>query len=305
MEKIECNGTTWINIEEVTSQDADYLGKSFDFHPLDLKDCLGAPQRAKTDIYDHYLFIILHFPYLDVANNVLRSSDLNIFITKTHIITVQKRPISFLHDLFLDCKKNTDARMQSFLKSPDLFLYYILDRLYHQSLTIIDELYRYINATEEYIFGQKGRIAVRNIAEARRNNLAMRALLNPQRLVINTLAHIQKDWFNKEGETTLYYDDILDYLEKNWIFLENQKELIEGLNETNQTLLTYKSNAVITILTVFSVAILPLTLLTGLYGMNIPLPFAEEPRVIWLLFLLVASVTLGLIYYILSRKEWI
>jgi magnesium transporter len=305
MDKIIFNGITWINIENVSKADTEYLRQEFEFHPLDLKDCLGASQRPKIDIYDNYFFLVLHFPFLDKEQNVLRTSDLNVFLTKTHLITVQKKPIKHLNQLFGEIKDNRAGKAKMFQKSTGLMLYYILNKLYHFSLSIIDDLSTDLSEIEESIYAHKAKVAVRELAVARRNNLNMRGTLNPQRLVVNTLAHIQKDWFNKDGQLTLYFDDILDYLEKNWILLENQKEWIDGLRETNESLISYKTNAIITVLTVFSVAIMPLTLLTGFYGMNVKLPLAHNPMAIWAIFAVVSFFTVMMIYYLVTRREWI
>jgi len=297
---------TWINIENVNKEDTLYLGEKFSFHPLDLKDCLGASQRPKIDIYDEYFFLVLHFPFVDKEQNVLRTTDLNVFLTKDHIITVQKRPITHLSQLFSESQIMKGEKREMFAQSPGLMLYYILNKLYHSSLKAINDLDQEISQTEEDIYSlQHARAAVKELTSARRSNLNMRNILNPQRLVINTLAHMQKDWFNKDGELTLYFDDILDYLEKNWLILETQKELINGLHESNESLISYRTNAIITVLTVFSVVMAPLTLFTGFYGMNVPLPLADNMEAIWIMFFTTTLLTLVMLYYLLSRRKWI
>ena len=199
MNKIVFNNITWINIEEVSKKDTEYLREEFEFHPLDLKDCLGASQRPKIDIYDNYFFLILHFPFLDKEQNVLRSSDLDIFLTKTHLITVQKKSIKHLNHLFGEIKDNRATQAEMFQKSTGLLFYDILNKLYHRSLSIIDDLNSDLSQTEEDIYAHKAKTAVRELAVARRNNLNMRGTLNPQRLVINTLAHMQKIGLTKMG----------------------------------------------------------------------------------------------------------
>ncbi|HBH46860.1 MAG: hypothetical protein A2445_03270 [Candidatus Jacksonbacteria bacterium RIFOXYC2_FULL_44_29] len=305
MEKIIYNDLTWLNFSKVTKQDTEYLREEFDFHPLDLSDCLGAPQRPKVDIYDQYFFLVLHFPLMDKNENVVRTPDLDIFLTKTHLITVQREPVPYLNQLFAEMEADKSGRSKMFQKSTDLLLYYVLNKLYHESLAIIDELNKEVKLIEDHIYASKARRALLELAVGRRNNLTIRAILNPQRLVINTCSHMQKDWFNKNGDATLYFDDILDYVEKNWILLENQKELIDGLHETNQSLISYRTNSIITVLTVFSVAIMPLTLLTGFFGMNVDLPLQENVRAVWLVFLTMALLTISIIYYVVTRKKWI
>lgn len=304
MDKIIFDELTWINIEDVTEKDTDYLREEFKVHPLDISDCLGAPQRPKIDLYDDYFFLVLRFPHFDAKKVIIRSSDLDIFVFKHVIITVQNKPITIVHDLFNGVKKGKIKTSKSSQRSSTLLLYFILNHLYQESLKVIDDLNRDISETEEKIYAYRTRQALGDLAIARRNNLNMRATVNPQRLVINTVAHIQKDWFNREGKHTLYFDDILDYLEKNWVILENQKEMITGLHETNESLMTYKTNSIITVLTIFSVSIMPLTLLSSFYGMNVDLPLQENTHSIWLIFLSFALFTIVSIYYVVTRRRW-
>jgi magnesium transporter len=107
----------------------------------------------------------------------------------------------------------------------------------------------------------------------KKNIITLRKIILPQRTVIAALEHKQKRFLPEHLE--IYFDDVVDQIEKLWNILETQKEVIESLEDTNESLLSHKINNTMRTLTVFSVIMLPLTFLTGLFGMNVQLPFTQ------------------------------
>ena len=101
-----------------------------------------------------------------------------------------------------------------------------------------------------------------------------------------------------------YFDDIDDYIEKMWSVLQSYEQRILTLHDINQSLISFQTNRVMKILTVFSVALLPLTLFTGVYGMNITLPFDGHPYAIWSFFVTIALFIALTIFY-LKKRDWI
>ena len=124
----------------------------------------------------------------------------------------------------------------------------------------------------------------------------------PQRGVVAQIEHKNKKFLPHSLE--VYFDDAVDKIEKIWSSLENMKELIESLQDTNESIISHTTNNVIKILTVFSVVMLPLTFLTGLYGMNVALPGAESGAI----FMVLTGVMIGIVLTMLGffkYKRWI
>lgn len=302
---IQQNKLTWINIDKLDKETAIKLRNEFKFHPLDLKDCLGESQQSKIDIYRNYVFLTLDFPLFEKTDNRVMRRELNIFLTESHVITIQKHRLKPLIQMFYRTQANNRIKKKFFDQgSSALLLYYILDGLYHETFPILDHFRAQINGAEELIYNDKLKKALPLLADIRRNNLNIRAMIGPQRHVIRTLSKIDKKWFKIADDSAIYFDDIGDYLEKNWTILANHKELIDGLYQTNESFMVYKTNTIIMILTLFSVALLPLTLLSGIYGMNISLPFSDAPNMIWLMFASLILIILAIIAY-LKWKDWI
>lgn len=295
------NNITWVNIVEVDEKNLKYLTDNYKFHPLDIKDIRSEAQRSKIDTYSSYAFIILRFPITYKDSKLIGSHELDIFLGKDFVITIQKKKLKSLNNYFYRVANNKKLQNEVFQGKAALPLYYILDELYHSSFSIIDWLDKEIYRIENEVYEEVTEQAVKDLAQARRNVLAFRSIIDPQRFVIKTLVNLQKDYLTKD--LVNYYDDIADYIDRIYTILNNDKELIDGLHETNESLTSHRLNRVIKILTIFSVSMLPLTLLTGLYGMNLEsLPLIHNEELVWWIFGGLAVIIIGLFIY-LKKKD--
>jgi magnesium transporter len=171
-------------------------------------------------------------------------------------------------------------------------LYRITEALFHTSRPILNNLGKNISDLENRIFDDTPDYhTVRELAIHRRNVLHFRRIIDPQRYLMSNLSHVRKPFLDET--MSLYFDDLSDYLSKFWAIITTYRDTIDGLHVTVESLLTQRTNKVIGALTVISVALLPLTLLSGIYGMNIPLPYQESPLVIFLMFGLLTTIILS------------
>ena len=151
------------------------------------------------------------------------------------------------------------------------------------------------DVSEKTHFKQTAKI-VKDLAQARRNVLAFRAMMDPQRSVFKRIVILKKDYLSTDLAN--YFDDINDFIGRIYTNLTNLKELISGLHETNESLSSYRLNKVMKVLAIFSVAMLPLTLLTGIYGMNLSnLPLIHNESLVWYIFGGVAIIIIALFAY--------
>ncbi len=295
------NNITWINIVEPDANDIKYLTDNYKFHPLDIKDIRGEAQRSKIDIYTSYAFMILQFPVTYKDNGHLGSHELDIFLGKDYVITIQKKKLKSLNHYFYKIANNKKLQGEVFKGRAAQVLYHILDHLYRSSFTIIDWLSKEINRIEQEVYEENTRQAVKDLAKLRRNVLTYKSFIDPQRFVAQTLANLQKDYLSSDMAN--YFDDILDHIKRIYTALVNGKELIDGLHETNESLISHRLNRVIKILTIFSVSMLPLTLLTGLYGMNLQtLPLIHNEQMVWYIFGGLTVIIVGMFIW-LKKKD--
>lgn len=274
MDSISHQSKVWIDISNPTEDDVLELKKKYDFHDLDLEDCLSGSQRPKIDEYDHYLFIILQFPYYRRRTHHLSTEQLRIFIGQDYLITIHNDHLDPIKKIYDECHRSPTARKHIFGGSTGYLLYSIISALFTASFGIIDQMQINLKKMETEIFeGSYLKDKLFDIMILKKNIIMMRQILLPQRSVIANLEHKQKRFLPDHLE--VYFDDVVDKIETQWNILETQKEVIEALEDTNEALLSHNINNTIRTLTVFSAIMLPLTVLTGLFGMNVKLPFIE------------------------------
>lgn len=294
---------TWVHFETFGREEADFLRSEERFHPLDIKDCLGVSQRPKIDVYNNYLFLVLHFPDYNSESKRLSAVEINFFLTKDALFTIQKQKFKAIRQFFYRTKSIDRIKKEVFSGSSGILLYHILDDLFYQALPVMDRLTKFTKEIENEIYseGETGD-AIRNLALLRRNILEFKRIVDPERFVINTLVHLRRPYFPEE--LSVYYDDIHDNIEELWSYVTNTKEIVDGLHAVNESLVTHRTNEVLKILATLSAILMPPTLIASAYGMNISLPIQRSPLAFCLIVLLMAGIVGGLLY-IFRRKKWL
>jgi len=302
IKQIKQAGLTWTNISSVNEEALLFLKKNFNFHQLDIEDIKSESQNPKLDTYKDYLFLVVHFPQWKAENKRVLAHEIDIFVGQNYLITIQHGKNKDIKDFFYRSMNNRKTRNEWIHKSSGYLLYKILEELFGQSRTMIDNLGKQISGVENEIFDDKPDVdIIHELAIYRRNVLNLKRILDPQRFLVASLSNIRKPFLDES--LSIYFDDIKDYLDKLWVIVDTYKEILDGLHITVQSLINQKTNKIITLLTVISVSLLPLTLLSGIYGMNIEgLPYAHSPAFVWGLFLAITSFILFLIFVMKKRK---
>jgi magnesium transporter len=302
MEEVTLGELTWVNIEQPTRQETDYLAQNYPFHPLDLDDCLSRIQRPKIDVYDDYLFLVFHFPVFNPEARVTTPSQVSVFIGQDYLITLHKGDLKPLVKLFDQCQTDEEIRQEHFSQGSGYLLYRILDRLVDYCLPILNKIGGNIEEVEDNIFSESMRGTVREISTLRRDVISFRRIVWPMRAVIGSLEPKIRRFTQMDME--VYFGDMTDHVDKIWDALDEYKEIIEGLNDTHDSLATNRTNEVVRVLTTIATILLPLTVVASLYGMNIPLPFQESNFSFALVFIVWLVIACGMLYYF-HRKHWV
>lgn len=264
----------WLDIVQPTEKSLDFLRENYDFHELDLEDCLSEHQRPKIDEYEDYLFIVLQLPSYDKRRKRVVSEEVDVFIGQDFLVTLHDGNLKSLRELVDQCKDDKGITKEAMGQGTGYLLYTIIRGLFNSVFPLLDDLARSLSAVEKDIFEGLEQDLVKDILWLKKDVINCRRIISPQRAVVAQLEHKNKKFLPEDLE--VYFDDVVDKIEKMWNTLENQKELIETLNDTNEALISHQTNRVIKMLTVFSVMLLPLTVITGFYGMNVQLPQAES-----------------------------
>ncbi len=293
---------TWINIEAPTKEETDYLAVNYPFHPLDLDDCLSRIQRPKIDIYDDYLFLVFHFPVFSVEMRVTTPSQVSVFIGEKYIITLHKGDLKPLVNLFNQCQTEKKVGQEHFGQGTAYLLYRIIDRLVDYCFPILNKIGGNIEAVEDAIFSVRARGTVREISALRRDVISFRRIVWPMRAVIGSLEPKIRRYAKMDMD--VYFGDMVDHLDKIWDALDEYKEIIEGLNDTYDSMASNRTNEVMRMLTVIATILLPLTVIASLYGMNVPLPFQDSHYSFLIVFSIWAVIVGGMLYFF-RRHRWI
>lgn len=299
------NKTSWINIVDPTYEDIEHLRRYYPFHPLDLEDCLSNMERPKVDEYEDYLFIVMQFPVYDTEARTSRLSEMDVFIGSGYLITLHKGELKPLSQLFQECQRDERARIRHMSKGAGQLLYGILDRTVDYLVRVLSRVRERINEIDEKIFTEDMRFIVEEISILRRDVISLRRIIKPQIAVISNLERKDRPFIREDME--VYFGDILDGFSRAWDELEDHHEVIESLSATSESIISHRINRTIQTLTVISLILLPLTLVAGILGMNITLPFGmsnPNPYTFWIIIGFMIVLVVVLVYYF-RRNRWL
>lgn len=303
MEQITHNGITWVNIEKPTSKETECLAKNYPFHQLDLDDCLSRKQRPKIDEYKDYLFIVLHFPLFNKEQRLIVPSQISVFIGKDYLVTLHAGVLKPLVKLFKDCQSDEKARQEHMGNDSGYLFYHIVDILVDYCFPIVDKCLENLEDIEDKAFDERD--AAQDVATLRRDIAAQRRIIWSQRDMMIALEH-KTQRFTKL-DLSIYFGDVNDHLTHLWSTLEEAKERVEIFKDADFILGQDRLQTIMTILTVITAVMLPFTIISSIYGMNIPLPGSGsqgQPWVGWVLISIMAIIA-GVLLYFFRRRRWI
>jgi magnesium transporter len=291
---LEDAGLRWIQIEAPGAAEVAWLDAEYPFHELDLEDVQSRRQRPKVDDYDEYLFVVLHFPFFDKATQRLYPAELNAFIGRDYLITLPNVHLKPIANLFRRFTDDEEARAELFSKGAGYLFYEVLDAMYGYCFPILDSIGRKLDDIEDAIF-EEGRheSVVRDLSNAKQEVISYRKIMKPQRPVLRLLERDTVRFLAEDLE--IYYDDLVDSSERIWDVLDNYKEVVEALESTNETVIAQRQNRILRILTVLSVLFLPLTFVTGLFGMNTGVPWEQDLHGFWIVTIVLGALGGGMI----------
>jgi magnesium transporter len=305
---IEHAGVRWIDIESPTPVSVAYLRDNFDFHEPDLEDVLDTLQRPKCDEYDDYLSIVLQFPVHSKATRQTTSTEVDIFVGRDYVITLHDTKLKPLVRLFDTVERELDQRDEVFGGGAEYLLHSIVDQLLDYCVPITRRISQRIEQIDEMVFDRHSLRTIEEIAAVRRDIIATRRIIKPQVPVINILDRRVRTFFKQRGEEEeeleAYFGDLVDKVSKIYDILDDAKEVVDSLSATTDSLSSHRLNEVIKILTIFSVIMLPLTLISSIYGMNVPLPLEQHP--LSFVYLMVSMILIAILMVFFFRwRRWL
>jgi magnesium transporter len=293
---------TWAHLDRPDSRGAHALAERFGWHELDVEDVLSKRQRPKIDEYPDYLFGVLHFPVYDKTIQRLNAAELDFFLGSDYLVTLPNVELLPVTRLFHRCEEDERLREELLAKGSGRLLYEVLDDLFDYCFPILDKIGHKLDSVEDDMFERRAEDVVRDLSNVKQEIISYRKIIKPERTTLRVLERRVERFLPEELD--LYFDDIVDASERIWDLLDNYKEVVEGLESTNESVISHRQNDVLRILTVFSATLLPLTLLASVFGMNVAFPGHSTAEAFWIIvgaMILAGAALLGFFRW----KRWI
>lgn len=301
IETVKLGTLRWNHINHPTEEDFDFLQSKFHVHPLDIEDCKSkVNQRPKVDSYDDYRFLILHFPIFDTLGKFLRTKEVKIFWWEEQIVTIGSS--NWVVGKMFQEAQDQETREEKFeVGTSDALLYLIIEAVAKESYPIVRRIGDDIDRTNRELFEKKAEKVIERISIARKNIILLNTVIKPQLRIFVRFENAEIESFADNMED--YWGNILDTYQKMWDMIEDHQELIEGLSRTFDSLMANRTNEVMRILTLISSILLPLTFITGIYGMNIDLPGQHQGVAFSIIAITLVSIAVIMVIYF-KKKRW-
>jgi magnesium transporter len=204
--------------------------------------------------------------------------------------------------MFERYREKEDLREETLSKGSGYLLYKIVDTCVDASFPMLRKMAIKLDRIEDDIFEGRSSEIVRDISESKQEIINFRRIVRPQRAVLRDLERTKQRYLAEELE--IYFDDISDAAERIWDILENYKEVIEALEDSNESVLSHRVNESLRVLTAFSVILLPQTLIASVFGMNVLFPGENTAQAFWLLLAAMAVITAVIVFFF-RRRGWL
>jgi magnesium transporter len=298
--ELSANGLTWVHLDSPTTEEATALAERFGWHPLDVEDVLSKRQRPKVDEYAEYRFVVLHFPVYDKSVQRLNAGELDVFLGPDYLVTLPTVELLPVTRLLQRCSDDLELRETLFGKGSGYLLYHVLDDLFDYCFPILDKIGHKLDVIEDDIDEGHFEEIVRDISKAKQEIISYRKIVKPQRPTLRVLERHVERFLPEDLE--LYFDDLVDASERIWDLLDNYKEVVEALEATNEAAIAHRQNDVLRVLTVFSVLLLPLTLIASVFGMNVAFPGHGGAAAFWVIVAVLVGVLGALLAFFRLKR---
>jgi magnesium transporter len=300
------NKLTWIDLENPTREEVREIMNTYNLAPEVAEDFLDPTIRTRADIYKEYMYFVLHFPlHTHKKHHVFnrRTEELDFVIGKDFLITIHYSPIETLVSFAKSFEADAILNQERVTRNPGSLFVHILYRMYKAVQEKVDDIYTTLNVYEESIFEGKEREIVFELSALNRVLIYFQESLVNHKDILKLFERSSLSMFGKDFEN--YVDHITQEYNKALQAASSAKEYADELRKTNNSLLSTKQNEIMKTLTVVNFIILPLSVITGLFGMNVEhTPLAGTPFDFWLVVLGMIGITI-VSTLIFKRKHWL
>ncbi len=256
------DGMLWVDTVGDADEAEAFLNDVFNFHPLAIDDALRQRHVPKVDDWDEYIYAVVAAMELAGDDIDLQNRELDLFLGRNYLVTLRELPISTVDRVWDICSK-AGRPLQ---KGPDHLMYLILDAVTAGYMSIVDKLDEEIDKAEDEVFNNPNTSTLNRFFKLKRALLDMRRLLTPTREVLNRLA--RDDYRQIDPNDRIYFRDVYDHLVRLVDINESLRDLVSGAMDAYLSVISNRLNEIMKTLTVVTLMFMPLTFITGFFGMN-------------------------------------
>jgi magnesium transporter len=293
---LKTNKRIWVDVTDPAKSDLEKIAKAFPIHHLTLEDCSKTGNRVKLEQFNEYLFIITYG--LQSGKKGPVGFQMNFILGRNFLLTVHKEKI-----LSFDSLKSDSKRLEELLaRGPDLLMHHLMDMEIDFYFPVLDEIEDEIDELEEEVYRNIDRKVLGRLFRLKRQLLTIRKRVSPQKEVVLMLT--QKSFPFISEHASAYYRDIYDHIIRINESVDDYREILSNTLEVHLSMVSNRMNEVMKALTIVATIMLPLTVLTGIYGMNLNIPESHFDDMYYIVLFLMAIIAVLMVIYF-RRKRWI
>ncbi len=269
----DAGNVIWLDVIAGNSQAkeaSEFLARLFQFHPLALEDAFYETHLARVDDWQKYLYMAFHAVQLG-EDCALKQIELDIFLGNNYLVTIHSEQLPALTRLWDQVEKTADL---NYMHSADRVLYHLFDKITTDATLVVEKMDDALDELEHEVYTQPRRDQLTKLFRMRRTVLQLRRIFGSQREAMNRLARDSLAIIHAEGR--VYFRDIYDHLVRMHELTDGLREMASGALESHISVTSYRMNEVMKTLTVVTALFMPLTFVTGFFGMNF---FADQYNV--------------------------
>lgn len=293
----------WVDLVSPTKDEIKTVMQQCGIHPRVAEELLSPTALPRLDVYDNYLYVILHFPTITFTGSNRSNQEVDFVIGKNVLVTVRYDSIDTLEQFSQELEMDAVLDPSIASKHGGFMFYYMLRKLYRSLANELEYLEGRLEKIEEYIFKGEERQMVEAISRVNRNLLDIKQAIEHHEEVLRELREAGKKLFGTPFTNRL--DDIYHEYRRTTRQISNLRDFLSDLRATNDSLLSTKQNEVMKVLTIMAFITFPLSLVASVFGMNTGyLPFADSSGDFWIVIGIMVVLT-AVFFWFFKYKKWL
>ncbi len=294
---------TWIDLNKPTQEEVREVMEEYAIHPNVADDMLTPTFKANVDQYDNFIHLILHFPALKHTHGGSFNQELDFIIGKEFIITVRYDTIDSIHKFTKEFDTSSVLdKSSSDVGAEDIFIA-MINKLYNSISHELEHAQACLKTAQEMIFHGEEKKMVQELSDIGRDLLNAKQSTAPHKDTLLSLQSVGTDFFDNEFNEKVKL--IIGKYNKLRSNIENNREYLKELRNTNDSLLSTKQNETMTVLTIMAFVTFPLSLIASIFGMNtVIMPIVGHPMDFWIVLgIMIALTTIMFLYF--KAQKWL